>query len=122
LAKSNTIISVCILLSIIDVKSCISPISCVSHDLLLLKLCWNLVNTLLFSRCFITLETICLNLGQTPIDWKRAYVCPIFKKGACHEPANNRPVSLTCILCKLMKHETYCLQCNETPRKQQSID
>jgi hypothetical protein len=33
-----------------------------------------------------------LNLGQTPIDWKRAYVCPIFKKGACHEPANYRRV------------------------------
>jgi hypothetical protein len=38
-----------------------------------------------------------LNLRQTPIDWKHAYVCPIFKKGARHEPANYRPVSLTCI-------------------------
>ena len=45
-----------------------------------------------------------LNLGQTPIDWKHAYVCPIFKKGVRHEPANYRPVSLTCILCKLMEH------------------
>ena len=46
------------------------------------------------------------NLGQTPgpIDWKHAYVFPIFKKGARHEPANYKPVSLTCILCKLMEH------------------
>jgi hypothetical protein len=45
-----------------------------------------------------------LSLGQTPIDWKHAYVCPIFKKGARHEPANYRPVLLICILCKLMEH------------------
>ena len=45
-----------------------------------------------------------LNLGHTPIDWKHAYVCPIFKKGARHEAAIYRPDSLTCILCKLMEH------------------
>ena len=45
-----------------------------------------------------------LDLGQTPIDWKHAFVCPIYKKGPRHEPANYRPVSLTCILCKLMEH------------------
>ena len=42
---------------------CISPISCVSHDLLFLKPCWNLVNTLLFSKCFITLETIICSIN-----------------------------------------------------------
>ena len=52
--------------------------------------------TFLFSKSLI--------LGQTPIDWKHDYVCLIFKKGARHEPANYRPVSLTYILCKLMEH------------------
>lgn len=45
-----------------------------------------------------------LNLGQTPVDWKHAFVCPIYKKGARHDPSNYRPVSLTCILCKQMEH------------------
>ncbi len=52
--------------------------------------------TLLFQRS--------LSIGETPNDWKHAFVCPIYKKGARHNPANYRPVSLTCILCKLMEH------------------
>ncbi len=30
-------------------------------------------------------------------------MCPIFKKGGREEPGNNRPVSLTSIVCKLME-------------------
>lgn len=52
--------------------------------------------TLLFQRS--------MELGQTPSDWKHAFVCPIYKKGARHNPANYRPISLTCILCKLLEH------------------
>ena len=45
-----------------------------------------------------------LNTGDVPADWKRAAVCPIYKKGDRCDAANYRPVSLTCILSKVMEH------------------
>ena len=39
--------------------------------------------------------------GVIPEDWKLANVTPIFKKGSKFKPGNYRPVSLTCISCKL---------------------
>ena len=41
--------------------------------------------------------------GVLPADWKTSIVSPIFKKGARKIAANYRPVSLTCILCKVME-------------------
>ena len=45
-----------------------------------------------------------LDCGQIPTDWKHANVCPVFKKGDKHNAINYRPISLTCILCKIMEH------------------
>ena len=42
--------------------------------------------------------------GQLPSEWKTASVTPLFKKGDKSDPANYRPISLTCILCKVMEH------------------
>ena len=39
-----------------------------------------------------------LRTGLIPADWKKAQVCPLFKKGDKTEPSNNRHISLTCIL------------------------
>ena len=51
--------------------------------------------------------TIIFNLsiteGKVPKDWKLANVTPVFKKGSKSAPGNYRPISLTCILCKVMK-------------------
>ena len=50
----------------------------------------------IFSRSF--------DEGKLPVDWKFATIVPIFKnKGKATDPINYRPISLTCICCKLME-------------------
>ena len=38
-----------------------------------------------------------------PPEWKKANITPIFKKGSKGSPGNYRPVSLICVLCKVME-------------------
>ena len=45
-----------------------------------------------------------LDGGELPEDWKMANICSIFKKGSKSDPANYRPISLTCVCCKLIEH------------------
>ena len=45
-----------------------------------------------------------LPTGELPSDWLSANVSPIFKKGDKHTAENYRPVSLTCVCCKLLEH------------------
>ena len=45
-----------------------------------------------------------LQTGSVPTDWKKANVSAIFKRGQRYDPANYRPVSLTCLCCKLLEH------------------
>ena len=49
-----------------------------------------------------------LHEGTVPSDWKHANVAPIYKKGEKYDPANYRPVSLTCVASKLMEHIVCC--------------
>jgi hypothetical protein len=44
-----------------------------------------------------------LETGVLPMDWNKAEVTAIFKKGNKADPGNYRPVSLTCILCKVLE-------------------
>lgn len=48
-----------------------------------------------------------LNTGLVPTDWKRANITPIFKSGSKNLVENYRPVSLTCIACKIFEHILY---------------
>ena len=41
--------------------------------------------------------------GELVDDWKSANVKAVFKKGSRDNPSNYRPISLTCISCKLME-------------------
>ena len=45
-----------------------------------------------------------MDTGSLPEDWRTANVCPVYKKGDKSAPINYRPISLTCIICKLMEH------------------
>ena len=44
-----------------------------------------------------------LRVGEMPVDWRKANVTPIFKKGDRTDPANYRPVSLTSQVCKILE-------------------
>lgn len=44
-----------------------------------------------------------LREGWVPCDWKKSNVTPIFKSGDKESPNNYRPVSLTCISCKVIE-------------------
>ena len=44
-----------------------------------------------------------MRTGHIPLVWKTAFVCPVFKKGSRKQPSNYRPISQTCILCKVME-------------------
>ena len=44
-----------------------------------------------------------LNAGGVPLDWRRAYVSPIHKKGCQNLAENYRPISLTSQICKLFE-------------------
>jgi hypothetical protein len=47
---------------------------------------------------------ISLESGVVHSYWKSAHVAPVYKKGPKYNPENDRPISLTCICCKLLKH------------------
>ena len=39
--------------------------------------------------------------SHVPADWKKAVITPLYKKGPSSNPANYRPISITCVLCRL---------------------
>ena len=45
-----------------------------------------------------------LDTGRVPKDWSTAFVCPLFQKGDTSLASNYRPISLPCILCKVLEH------------------
>ena len=45
-----------------------------------------------------------LETGELPLVWTEAIVTPIYKKGDRNLPENYRPISLTCVCCKLLEH------------------
>ena len=42
--------------------------------------------------------------GVIPVQWKSAIVVPIFKKESKYSPTNYRPISLTCVLCRVFEY------------------
>ena len=54
-----------------------------------------------FVNAITALLNKCIEQECIPAVWKNAVVIPLHKKGSVHLAENYRPVSLTCILCKL---------------------
>jgi hypothetical protein len=52
--------------------------------------------TMIFNKSLAT--------GQIPPSWRDANVTPIYKKGQKYKAENYRPISLTCVCCKIMEH------------------
>ena len=45
-----------------------------------------------------------MDTGEIPKEWSLANICPLFKKNDRSLACNYRPVSLTCVPCKLLEH------------------
>ena len=45
-----------------------------------------------------------IDIGEIPKEWSLANICPLFKKTNRSLACNYRPVSLTCVPCKLLEH------------------
>ena len=45
-----------------------------------------------------------IDTGEIPKEWSLANICPLFKKSDRSLACNYRPVSLTCVPCKLFEH------------------
>ena len=48
-----------------------------------------------------------LDKDEIPKEWSLSKICPLYKKGDRALPSNYRPVSLTCIPCKMLEHTIY---------------
>ena len=56
-----------------------------------------------FAKPLLIIYHTSLMTQSVPLIWKSANITAIFKKGDRQEPSNYRPVSLTCIPCKIME-------------------
>ena len=53
------------------------------------------------------LFNLSIRMGKIPDQWKESTVVPIPKSNLLSDPENYRPISLTCILCKLLEKHVY---------------
>ena len=56
-----------------------------------------------FVNALTELFNLCISGEEIPAIWKTATVVGLHKEGSVHLPDNYRPVSLTCILCKMFE-------------------
>jgi len=90
-----------------------------------------LADTFLFKKVSASLAeplsllfTSFFSVGQIPQEWLRAIVTPVYKSGSSSIASNYRPISLTCVACKLMERIIVCemlhyLRSNNLISKQQ---
>ena len=49
------------------------------------------------------LFTLSVRTGELPFDWKCSFVTVLHKKGSKYDMSNYRPISLTCVICKVLE-------------------
>ena len=86
-----------ILESIMDMKSSVSQTPDQIPSLYIKKTAAELLKPL-----FIIFNHSVRN-SEIPSLWKKAIVIPIYKKGKANDPTNYRPISLTCVTCRLLE-------------------
>ena len=57
----------------------------------------------IISEPLAILLNLSIKSGMIPREWKLANVVPVYKKGSKSVPGNYRPISLTCVLCRVME-------------------
>ena len=62
------------------------------------------LDTIGCSKILTDIFNLSLRSRRLPCEWKKANATPIFKGGERNLASNYRPVSLTCICCKLLEH------------------
>jgi len=80
-----------------DIKTSKSPGPDNIHPILL-KECAEHLKIPITEICKISMKE-----GKVPYQWKEANVTPIFKAGQKNKPENYRPISVTCLCCRLME-------------------
>ena len=60
--------------------------------------------------------------GKIPEMWRYANVIPVYKKGLKTLALNHQPVSLTCVICKLMEKILKCRLMTELSQKKWLTD
>ena len=65
------------------------------------KLLVSLADNQHFVTAITSLFVKCFETGSIPLEWKTANVVALHKKGSKSLASNYRPISLTCIMCKL---------------------
>ena len=59
---------------------------------------------LLLTGLHVLIETALITLVKSQKKWSLANTCPLYKKGDKSSACSYRPVSLTCVPCKLLEH------------------
>jgi len=49
-----------------------------------------------------------MSVGKVPLEWTHAIVTPVYKNGASSSISNYKPISLTCVACRVMERVIAC--------------
>ena len=83
-------------------KICLNPSKALGPDELHPRVLKELASEL--GPVFAHLFQQSIDTVEIPKEWSLANICPLFKKGDKSLACNYRPVSLTCVPCKLLEH------------------
>jgi len=86
---------------VLKILETLNPVKSSGPDLLHPRVLKEIRNTIVTPLTLIFKQSYAE--GEVAEDWKTAHVKALFKKGSREEAANYRPISLTCIPCKMME-------------------